>query len=535
MDSKAVGPLVLVADDEVNTTIMLQHIFERAGYRVERVNDGYTALESAKRTRPDLILLDIRMPGLDGFEVLRILRDDEQTANIPTIVLTANATGPADVERGLNLGADDYLQKPFQPQELLARARSKIRARQLEDALHRRTQQLEALLHASEGLNQHIELGDLRDLVLNLTQELLPGDFALIQLLNDDGQVTDWHAISRQGAVDFTPPADFIERCLQAGETILWSTDTLALPNFNSGMTVRLQHGDNLLGLLSILSQSITYDENHLRLFAGIGRQAALALRNAQLYQIQANYAMHLEDMVAERTRELQSAQQMLIRSEKLASIGHLAASIAHEINNPLMPLGLTMERIEDELRESGAPLDFQDFALIQENLDRIRRIVSNLLDFAKPDANLRALDVNHILEGVIKLNHKFFEHEHVQIEPKFKPTPSVFGSKDQIEAVFMNLALNAQAAMEGGGKLTIKTHTEKDQAVIEFIDTGVGIPSENLGKIFDPFFSTKATGTGLGLFVCYSVVEGHHGTIQAESKVNQGTRFIIRLPSYHE
>ncbi len=535
MDSKAVGPLVLVADDEVNTTIMLQHIFERDGYRVERVNDGYTAIESAKRTHPDLILLDIRMPGLDGFEVLRILRDDELTANIPTIVLTANATSPADVERGLNLGADDYLEKPFQPQELLARARSKIRARQLEDALHRRTQQLEALLHASEGLNQHIELGDLRDLVLNLTMELLPGDLALIQLLNDASQVTDWHAVNRQGAVDFTVPDDFVERCQQSGEAILWAGDSVPIPNFNSSMTVRLQHGDNLLGLLTILSQTISYDENHLRLFTGIGRQAALALRNAQLYQIQANYATHLEDMVAERTRELQSAQQMLIRSEKLASIGHLAASIAHEINNPLMPIGLLIERIEDDLREINAPVDFQEFQMIQEHLDRIRRIVRSLLDFARPDADLRPLDINYILEGVVKLNHKFFEHARVQIDTKFKPTPPVFGSKDQMEAVFMNLALNAQAAMEGGGKLTIKTYTEKDQAVIEFIDTGVGIPAENLSKIFDPFFSTKATGTGLGLFVCYSVVEGHHGTIQAESRVKKGTRFIIRLPSYHE
>ncbi len=127
-----------------------------------------------RRILPDLILLDIRMPRLDGFEVLRLLREDEQTANIPTIVITANATAPADVERGLNLGADDYLEKPFAPQELLARARSKIRARQLEDALHRRTQQLEALLHVSEQLNQHLELGDLLDLIVSLTLDCSP-------------------------------------------------------------------------------------------------------------------------------------------------------------------------------------------------------------------------------------------------------------------------------------------------------------------------------------------------------------------------
>ncbi len=528
------SPVVLVADDEINTTIMLQHIFERDGYQVERVNDGFAAIETAKRILPDLILLDIRMPRLDGFEVLRLLREDDQTASIPTIVITANATAPADVERGLNLGADDYLEKPFAPQELLARARSKIRARQLEDALHRRTQQLEALLHVSERLNQHLEVSDLLDLIVSLTLELLPGDEAMIHLLDEHGQVIDTRVVNRQGAAVVTLAPELIAQCLQAGEATLWSEGQLP-PNYYSGMSTALQHGTDLMGLLTLLSQNHPYDDNQLRLFIGIGTQAALALRNAQLYQIQANYAVHLEDMVAERTKELQSAQQLLIRSEKLASIGHLAASIAHEINNPLMPIGLLLERLVDDLQDSGAPVDFTEIEMIQEHVERIRRIVRNLLDFSRPDTNVRALDVKDVLEGVVKLNHKFFEHARVQIVTNFDPTPPVFGSKDQLEAVFMNLALNAQAAMEGGGKLTIQTYTENDQAVIEFVDTGVGIPQEDIDRIFDPFFSTKATGTGLGLFVCYSVVEGHHGTIEVESKVGKGTRFTIHLPGYHE
>ncbi len=535
MNPRPNAPLVLVADDEVTTTIMLQHVFERDGYRVERVNDGFAAIESAKRIVPDLILLDIRMPRLDGFEVLRQLRSDEQTASIPTIVLTANATAPADVERGLNLGADDYLQKPFQPQELLARARSKIRARQLEDALHRRTEQLEALLRTSERLNQHLEVSDLLDLIVSLTLDELSGDVALIYLLDDPAHIVDARALDRTGEAKITLDADFITRCLQSNEALIWPGSDLPLEGFAGAMTVALRHGDQLMGLLILLTETTTYDENQLRLFTGISTQAALALRNSQLYQIQANYALHLEDMVAERTKELQSAQQMLIRSEKLASIGHLAASIAHEINNPLMPIGLLLERLTEELKESGADIDFQDIEMIQEHVERIRRIVRNLLDFSRPDGDLRSLDMKHLLEGIIKLNQKFFEHERVQIETKFADTPPVFGSKDQLEAVFMNLALNAEAAMEKGGRLTIKTHTEDDQAVIEFIDTGIGIPKENLDKVFDPFFSTKPTGTGLGLFVCYSVVEGHHGKIEVDSKVGKGTRFTIHLPGYHE
>src|SRR5664279_148968 len=237
MKPKQAAPLVLVADDEINTTIMLQHIFERDGYRVERANDGFAAVEMAKRILPDLILLDIRMPRLDGFEVLRLLRDDEQTASIPTIVITANATAPADVERGLNLGADDYLQKPFAPQELLARARTKIRARQLEDALHRRTQQLEALLHVSERLNQHLEQRDLLNLIVDLTLELLPGDVTLIHLFDDQTKVVDARVMDRNGAAEVALDSDFIARALEAGESTLWNEGQLPVTDFLSGMT----------------------------------------------------------------------------------------------------------------------------------------------------------------------------------------------------------------------------------------------------------------------------------------------------------
>lgn len=534
MKPRQASPLVLVADDEINTTIMLQHIFERDGYRVERANDGYAAIEAAKRILPDLILLDIRMPKLDGFEVLRILRDDPQTATIPTIVITANATAPADVERGLNLGADDYLQKPFAPQELLARARSKIRAHQLEETLQRRTQQLAVLLHASERLNQHLEFSDLLDLIVNVTLELLPGDAAMLHLLDEQGQITNWRIVNRSEATEIPLEPDFVERSLQRGKSFIWEDPCPSPAEYTSCMTSTLQHGDVRLGLLTMLSKDSAYDENHLRLLTGIGRQASLALRNAQLYQIQANYALHLEDMVAERTQELESAQQLLIRSEKLASIGHLAASIAHEINNPLMPIGLLLERLADDLQESGAPVDFQDIAMIQDHVERIRRIVRSLLDFSRPDSNLRVLDINYILQGVAKLNQKFFELERVQIDMQLTPLLPVYGSKDQLEAVFMNLALNAKAAMDGG-TLTIKTTTDKEDIVIEFIDNGHGIPKEDLDKIFDPFFSTKTTGTGLGLFVCYSVVEGHHGKIAVESEVGKGTRFTIRLPAHQE
>lgn len=530
--------LVLVVDDEVNTTIMLQHIFEREGYRVERVSNGFEALNAARAHQPDLILLDILMPGMNGFEVLQRLRQDPLTAKIPTIMVTANAREPSDVARGLTLGADDYLYKPFAPQELLARAQSKIRARQLEDALKRRTEELEALLQVSEKLNQHLEMADLLDLILELVLDLLPGDLAVVHELNESGEIVDYRVVTKGSAAvaGRFPDRSLVGICLRSPQMLTWSdSSSYHIDGFTGGMALTLQHGERAVGTLLIAQRTAPYDDRHQRLFAAIGRQAALALIKAQLFEIQANYAVHLEDMVAERTSELESAQRMLIRSEKLASIGHLAASIAHEINNPLMPISNLLEDLIDELEQRRVEIDLRAVSIIQESLERIRRIVSRLLEFARDtDADVKALDITDLLDGIIRLNQKFFEHEQVTIRTEFSPLPQVHGSKDQLEQVFMNLALNAQAAMDGGGTLTIRAYAHQDDVVIEFEDTGCGIPLEQIDRIFDPFFSTKPSGTGLGLFVSYGIIQGHHGTIEVQSKVGAGTRFTVRLPLIH-
>ena len=147
-------PLVLVADDEQNAVVLLRRILERDGFAVESAKDGISALEKARTLKPDLILLDVQMPRLNGFEVTARLREDPETARIPVIFVTAAAREPADVAHGLQLGADDYIRKPYDYHELLARATSKMRARQLEDRLQRRSEELEALTRIGAEFNE---------------------------------------------------------------------------------------------------------------------------------------------------------------------------------------------------------------------------------------------------------------------------------------------------------------------------------------------------------------------------------------------
>jgi signal transduction histidine kinase len=526
---------VVIADDDVNTTLMLQQVFERAGFRVHPVYTGTDALQTAISVRPDLILLDITMPGLTGLEVLRHLRENDATSTIPTILMTGDAREPADVARGLNMGADDYVYIPFAPEELIARARSKIRSRRTEEALQNRTRELEVLLGASALMNHHMAKGELLDLAPSLLLDLLPGDFALVALY-DDPQWETVRLIARESEAryDTRQLARQLLEVPLSGKVIVWSGEsTPVLGTFPSGIIAVLQHGENAIGRVVIAGQYPRYEDNHLRLLGGIIRQIALALHNAALYELQRNYATHLEEMVAQRTAELESAQKLLLRTEKLASIGHLAASIAHEINNPLMPIRTLLESIVEDLQDQRIAYDAQSVTLIMESIERIRGITSRLLEFARDsNAEVRLLDINEVLHGVVSLNRKFFEHERIEIREKYEDVPPVHGSKDQLEQVFMNIALNAQAAMSGGGTFTVHTCEKDGMVIIELTDTGIGIPPEVIERIFDPFFSTKPHGTGLGLFVSHGIVQAHSGVITVRSRPNRGSTFTISLPA---
>jgi len=527
-------PLVLIADDQIPTTVMLERVFEYEGYQVKSVYDGLAAVEAAHSLLPDLILLDVNMPGITGFEVLRQLREHPNTANIPTILITAMGE-LSDIVQGLNLGADDYLKKPFHAQELLVRAQSKMKSRKLEDSLLRRRQELEALLRVSEELNQHLEVDDLLGFILYLALDLLPGEAAAIYQINKEGSIVD-HRIKRKDGTSTENIFDtdvILQYFLENNQVILWPDAPPVFSEFNSGMIAPLQYGGSTHGLLMLVNDQ-SYDEDQLRLFNGISKQATLALRNAELYAIQANYAMHLEDMVAERTSALQSAQQMLIRAEKLASVGRLAASIAHEINNPLMPIQINLEHMMEDIH-SGHPIDAEDIERAQESVARIHRIVNRLLEFTGKrqagSSDLQPLDLNKLIDSITSLIRKSFEQSNMKIVCNLSPLPQIYGNKDQLEQVLMNLALNAKAAMKKGGMLEINTTIQADEVVIDVKDTGHGIPADIIENIFEPFVSTKEEGTGLGLFISYGIIQNHNGTIQVQSEVGKGTNFILRLP----
>ena len=223
-----------------------------------------------------------------------------------------------------------------------------------------------------------------------------------------------------------------------------------------------------------------------------------------------------------------------MIRSEKLASVGRLAAGIAHEINNPLTPILLIMEDMLEDIN-NGIAVSASDIEETLKSAKRISRIVERLLQFTRQRENdhpsMEVVNINDALQNVFALSRKFLEHEKIDIDVRVDPSIYVHGNRDQLEQVFLNLLLNSKAAMPDGGSVKISSQVTDREIRIDFADTGTGIPPEMIDNIFEPFVTSKEDGTGLGLFISYEVVTNHNGQIDVKSELGKGTVMSVRLP----
>jgi len=280
---------------------------------------------------------------------------------------------------------------------------------------------------------------------------------------------------------------------------------------------------DKLIGILNLghKEDKTIYSNEDLELLSTLTNHAAIAIENARLYE------------------NLKQSQDTLRRADRLSSLGLLTAGLAHEIRNPLVAIRtftqLLPERYEDaEFREG-----FQGLAL--KEVDRICGLINDLLSFARPSKpNVAAENVNDVVDNITRILETQAKEKNVIIERDFgENLPKVWIDREQMKQVFMNLILNAIQAMKEGGSISVATRavsrngTEPsgDFVQIEIRDTGIGIPEENLQHIFDPFFTSKDEGSGLGLAVSHQIVQEHGGFVTVESQVGKGTAFFVHAP----
>jgi two-component system NtrC family sensor kinase len=279
-----------------------------------------------------------------------------------------------------------------------------------------------------------------------------------------------------------------------------------------------------MVGVLVALGQA-PLDEEYLPLMQHIAATVGVAVDNAQLF----------EDLEA-FAEELERSQNQLIQVEKMAAVGRLAASLAHEINNPLQAIQNSLHLALHKGLEGDRRRQYLE--MVQQEVGRLVQIVRRMLDFYRPASAMKALSINRPVENALAIANKRLEQSQVEVMVRLEENlPSVRGVENQLVQVFLNLILNAMEAMPEGGSLWVATahHAEREQVVVAFRDSGPGIPPEIREHLFEPFHTSKSSGTGLGLAISYGIVERHGGVIDVESPPEGGTTFIVRIPQQKE
>ncbi|HEY2989657.1 MAG TPA: ATP-binding protein [Candidatus Binatia bacterium] len=285
-------------------------------------------------------------------------------------------------------------------------------------------------------------------------------------------------------------------------------------------ITLPLNSKDRLIGILNLghRERKEMYSQEDIEVLSTLANQAAIAIENARLYE------------------NLKQSQNIIRRADRLSSLGMLTAGLAHEIRNPLVAIRtftqLLPERYQDQEFRDG----FQSLAL--KEVDRICGLVNDLLSFARPSTpNMSPQDVNEIVANIARILESQAKEKDVKIGLQLTARlPKIFIDKEQIKQVCMNLILNAIQSIEGGGTVKIGTHLFGENGSRRFVqiqvqDTGIGIPEKDIENIFNPFFTTKKDGSGLGLSISHQIIKEHAGYMVVESQVGRGTSFFIRLP----
>jgi len=308
-------------------------------------------------------------------------------------------------------------------------------------------------------------------------------------------------------------------------EKVVFFDHNSLLPETRSELVLPIKTEAGMLGVLDIhQTASNPINSRQMKLMSAVSQQLAIALQRADLY-IELQNSLNTEKLIRSK----------LIQSERLALAGQLLASVSHELNNPLQAIqnALFLLKEEKRLSEQGN----QDLEIVLSETDRMSSILNRLRSTYRPiqSEELEDAQINDLIENTYALTATLFRHKEIAFE--FSPDPelpAVPCMPDQIKQVMLNLIMNAVEAMPSGGKLMVQTQNmpEQDQILVSVTDNGVGIDPNSLTQIFEPFFTNKSTGTGIGLTITRDIIHQHRGEILAENNSQGGATFKVWLPA---
>lgn len=523
------APNILIVDDEKGMRDFLSFELGSRGYSVSAAATGAEALALLTRAGFDLVISDIKMPQMDGLELLESAK--RSFPDTEFIISTGYATIGAAVE-AMKKGAYDFIEKPFNLDELTSLLENVFEKIEYRKML--------AVYEGGGEMFSKIELKELLPALAGISLRLFKADDVSIMLPGKDGGLAvagsagtaSDEARSATAALAWTAfgPAGGEAKPLVLGpgqEPALGAGSGVLPPTVRSLLLLPLSLDGRFSGVVAILRTSAgalgygAADVFQARLY---GAQVARALHNARLY-----------GELASALDSLRKAQAQLLRSEKLAAIGRLTAGMAHEINNPLVGIIGYSELLAGA--ENLSPEQREDVLIILSQSRRCRDIVRSLLQFAREKGSEKTrLPLKELLEECLKFCA--YELSKVKMDVNLAlpaDLPPVSGDRKQLQQVVLNLVGNAIGAVKSGagGHLNVSAGVAGNTVTMCFLDDGRGIAAEDLPKIFDPFFTTKppGEGTGLGLSVAYGIIQDHSGRIYAQSEAGKGASLFVELP----
>ncbi len=513
---------VLVLDDEPGILRLCARLLQGEGHQVKMSDNPLRALTLLETLKWDLLVVDIRMPEMSGFDVVARVRSLQPDMAI--LVMTGFGTVETAIQ-ALRQGVDGLLLKPFSGQEFLDAVEMALESnRSKQEAL--RSRMLRPLFDVTENLFRETDPGALGKHILSTLITHFRSDQAALYEQKGDHLLL----LAAQGMVllDAENPLLTYARDHNAPLRLgldgpLTATLRAALLGHGIGslLLAPVHRPDASFWLLAARAENEPpFQASDLEMFLIFARQAAVAMENARLY-----------DALRTSLRRLENSQQALVQAEKMAAAGRLTASIAHEINNPLQSVQNCLHLSAQEALPQERRQAYFEMAL--QELERLRATVRQMLNFyRRTPHNPETVDVHQVLQQTRQLLQREFEQRGIVWNWHLQACrPLVQGVPNQLQQVFMNLMLNAYDAMPAGGRLHVQTCNRQNRVQIRIADEGPGVPPEMQGRIFEPFMSTKETGTGLGLTVSYNIIDAHGGALWLETEHQPGACFVIELP----